>query len=229
MSYEVTSTSPPFSSSASRGVGREERLEISPAILRVSKQVLRESEPVLYGHPDVVWNFGLSFEGLVGFLGGRSEVARGCIRGIRGAGCVTGGVDSKFLSTLDFMKTELTGLQNIEFTIWGERWGDGNEGGEKYLVSLGAGVNGEEVNWKGNDEEDGGWKERKWREWEWTRRYFELGGLRRLVVREWRFGEGDEKGGLDGWLARKMVGSGLVRDRMVREGVVVERRFVICL
>lgn len=183
---------------------------------------------MLYGHPDVIWDFGLGFEGLAGFMGQRS--GRASVRGVKGAGCVTGGVDSKFLATVEFMKIELGGLQNIEFTIWGECFGDGYEGGEKFLASLGGANLGSEVGDRGSEggfRGSSGRKERSWREWEWTRGFFASGGLRKLVVRDWRFGEGGEKGGLDGWLARQMVGSGLVRDRMVREGVVVERRFVV--
>jgi len=65
---------------------------------------------------------------------------------------------------------------------------------------------------------------RKWKEWEWTRDLLSLEALRKAKITWWGFqgvkGQ-DGTSRFDSWLAGRMVGDNLVRDRMVRRALLL--------
>jgi hypothetical protein len=77
--------------------------------------------------------------------------------------------------------------------------------------------------------EGGEGMEKKWTQWEFIKGLMGNEGLKRAEVTWWGFhGEEKERGqGFDSWLARRMVGDSVVRERMAMEGVVKEGRVVL--
>ena len=186
----------------------------------MSKQLLAEAEPVLYGAKDVLWDFGVHAEALLAFWGDRSQVARACVRNLRIAKEIpallasdsnsNSGVDARWLTLCAFIKNELVGLGELDLTIWS------GSGSVASFPSNGSG---------GKDGEE------RWREWEWTRELLDIDALRCARLTWWGFssveGGGMPAAGFDSWMAGRMMVDRLARDRMVEQGLVVEGSLVV--
>jgi hypothetical protein len=206
---------------------------IYPEILRVSKQVKSEAEPVLYAGKGVVWDFGIHMEALKAFWGDRSAEARGMVRSVRVAReipclenrdeVVSKEVDPRWVSSYEFLRTELTGLRMLDLTVW-------SSSGSTSLFPVSASApdaltvpawdEDEEAEKKMREEEL-----RRWREWEWTHDLLQMDALRQARITWWGFQSiRGENGGsnFDSWLAGRMVGDRVLRERMVWEGVAEE-------
>jgi hypothetical protein len=190
-------------------------LSIHLQLLLVSKQIHEEAEPVLYGARDAVWDFGMHLEALMAFWGDRSQVARACVRNVRIAREIpalqsSNGMDARWTKLCAFIETELVGLRELDLTVWS------GSGSAASFPSAGGDKVGEE---------------KRWREWEWMKELLEMDGLRAARVTWWGFWstEGSERpaAGFDSWLAGRMVADKVARDRMVRQGVVVEGSLVV--
>ncbi|TVY18121.1 hypothetical protein LARI1_G004068 [Lachnellula arida] len=195
---------------------------IHPEILRVSKQLHGEAEPVLYAANGALWDFGVHLDALLAFWGDRSQAARACVRNIRiareiptlGASNSNSNVsvDAHWLKLCTFIKNELVGLKELDLTVWS---------GSGSVASFPAfDVSG------GN-----GGEEERLREWEWTKELLDMDALRCARVTWWGFksveGEGTAAAGFDSWMAGRMVADKLARDRMVKQGLVVEGSLVV--
>lgn len=186
---------------------------IYPSILRVSRQILAEAEPVLYGGKHVRWDFGIHLEALRAFWQVRSRVARECVRSIRVAkeiSCVENrngvlaSVDTKWEEFCQFVKDDLPGLRMLDLTIWS-------------TSGLTSSFPPAPLSQAGKEDEV-----EQWREWEWTRDLLRLENLIETKITSWGFQNIRDETNFDSWLAGRMVSEKLVRERMVREGVVVE-------
>jgi hypothetical protein len=199
---------------------------IYPEILRVSRAVHEEAESVLYGSRGVTWDFGVHLEALVAFWQDRSPAARASVKGVRIAREipivknkeeVVSGVDARWMVLCDFLRDEMTGLRELDLTIWS------SSGSVTAFPSDGEGEESRML--LGKDEE------KRWTEWEWTKELLQMEALRNAKVTWWGFqslkGDEGQAVGFDSWLASRMVGDKLVRDRMVEQGVVVERSVVV--
>ena len=205
---------------------------IYPEILRVSKQVKSEAEPVLYAGNGVVWDFGIHLEALKAFWGDRSAEARGMVRNVRVAreipclenldGVVSKEADPRWVSLCEFLRAELTGLRMLDLTIWSSSGSTSS-----FPVSASA-PDALSVTARDEDKVEKKMREeelRRWKEWEWTHELLQMGALRQARITWWGFqsirGENGEND-FDSWLAGRMVGDRVVRERMVREGAVEE-------
>jgi hypothetical protein len=206
---------------------------IHPQIFLVSRQIRSEAEPILYGSPKTVFDFGVHLEALVAFFGDRSEVARNVVKNVRIAqeipavenrdGTLTKAADERWTNVCSFIRSELANIRTLDLTMWSSSGSVASFPSALSHIGLPATT---------VDEDDEMAKEResqevarKWREWEWTRDLLSLEALRKAKVTWWGFQEIKGQGGtsgFDSWLAGRMVSDKLVRDRMVREGVVVE-------
>jgi hypothetical protein len=209
---------------------------IYPELLRVSRQIKREAEPILYGSSETVWDFGVHLEALKAFWGDRSAEARRSVRGVRVAreipcletreGTIAKITDGRWVAICEFLKSELVNLRTLDLTIWSS---SGSTASFPVLASaeLGEGES-ESGSWV---EEESGERERReeemrrWREWEWTADLLKMDALRQARITWWGFENGE--GSFDSWLAGRMVGDQVVRERIVREGGVVEGRVVL--
>lgn len=204
---------------------------ICPEILRVSRAVHEEAEPVLYGSKSVSWDFGVHLEALVAFWRDRSKGARAAVKEVRIAREipvvkngeeVVSGVDARWRTLCDFLRDEMTGLRELNLTIWS------SSGIASAFPSVGAVVDADDEESKMLVRKD---EEKRWREWEWTKELLQMEALRNAKVNWWGFPttKGDERQtvGFDSWLAGRMVGDKLMRARMVEQGVVVEGSVVL--
>lgn len=192
----------------------------------MSRAVHEEAESVLYGSRGVTWDFGVHLEALVAFWQDRSPAARASVKGVRIAREipivknkeeVVSGVDARWMVLCDFLRDEMTGLRELDLTIWS------SSGSVTAFPSDGEGEESRML--LGKDEE------KRWTEWEWTKELLQMEALRNAKVTWWGFqslkGDEGQAVGFDSWLASRMVGDKLVRDRMVEQGVVVERSVVV--
>ncbi|RDL42183.1 uncharacterized protein BP5553_02162 [Venustampulla echinocandica] len=211
---------------------------IYPGILRTCKKIYYESEPALYGNKETVFDFGTHAEALIAFMADRSKTARACVKNVRIAteipsigldedwqGTVTKGVSDKWLRLCDYLKSELTGLKDLDLTVWAT---DGSTPWNATLAQLGFQKPAEEDETSKMLRKEA---EARWREWEWTKVLLEVEALRHTKITWWgsrsNIGEQGETIAFDSWLAGRMAGDRLVRDRMVKEGVVVEGSVVV--
>ncbi|KAG9235124.1 hypothetical protein BJ875DRAFT_282066 [Amylocarpus encephaloides] len=204
---------------------------IYPELFRVCKQVHREAEPVLYSNIHSIFDFGLHGEALISFWNQRSRTARAsakrlgiakeipCITEADGMGIAT--VDKKWKRLCDFIKNEMTGLRELDLKLW-----TGNENWFLLPFTPLSSPESQIVASEPVSESASSWKT-----FEWTKALLELDSLRSARVTAWEFhnrrGQEGEKVGFDSWLAGRMVGDSLVKDRMVKEGVVIERSVVL--
>lgn len=220
---------------------------IYPEILRVSRQVKDEAEPILYAGKDVAWDFGIHLEALKGFWGDRSESARRVVRNVRiareipslenGSGELPKAVDARWVAFCSFLKTELTGLRTLDLTIWSSSGSTAS-----FPVAAAESISPVLGDWEMDMDEERKRKAReeevkKWREWKWTADLLQMDALRQARITWWgwdifggREGHGDGERTVrtfDSWLAGRMVGDRVVRERMVREGVVEEGVIVL--
>jgi hypothetical protein len=205
---------------------------IHPEILRVSRALHEEAENVLYGSKGVTWDFGVHLEALVAFWGDRSKEARASVRGVRiareipvekdGDGIVSG-VDARWRTVCGFLRDEMTGLRDLDLTIWSSSG------------SVAAFPSAPQVSGEPDDEESKVLAkkddEKRWREWEWTKELLQMEALRNAKVTWWGFqstkGVEGRTVGFDSWLAGRMVGDKLVRDRIVGQGDVIEGSIIL--
>jgi hypothetical protein len=204
---------------------------VCTAILRTSSQVKEEAEGVLYGSSDTIWDFGVHLDACRAFWGDRSPSARRLVKSLRVAReipCFDDGksaTDARWVAFCAVLQAELLGLRSLDLTIWSSTGsaasfpvsiaaipsfgGDGNADWEEF----------ETVSRKRKEEE------RKWREWESISELLDMEALRMARITWWGFenlGVGRGEGAFDSWLAGRMVGDEVVRERMIRDGVVVE-------
>ena len=177
------------------------------------------------------WDFGVHLEALVAFWRDRSKGARAAVKEVRIAREipvvkngeeVVSGVDARWRTLCDFLRDEMTGLRELNLTIWS------SSGIASAFPSVGAVVDADDEESKMLVRKD---EEKRWREWEWTKELLQMEALRNAKVNWWGFPttKGDERQtvGFDSWLAGRMVGDKLMRARMVEQGVVVEGSVVL--
>lgn len=186
---------------------------------------------MLYGSRGVSWDFGVHLEALVAFWRDRSKEARSSVRGVRiareipvgkdGEGLLSG-VDARWRMVCGFLRDEMTGLRELDLTIWS------SNGSVAAFPSAIAGIDGDDRETKVLERKN---EEKRWREWEWTKDLLQMEALRNAKVTWWglQSAKGDEGQtvGFDSWLAGRMVADKTVRDRMVEQGVVTEESVVL--
>lgn len=208
---------------------------LHPEILLVSKQILAEAEPVLYGSNEAVWDFGIHQDALVAFWGDRSKVARECVRNIKMAREIPG--TSQFVNggavaitpawekACNFITTQLPNIRTLDLTMWSSSGSTASfpslanttpiapDTDDVHTLSLASQAD----------------LERQWREWDWTASLLKMESLKQARVTWWGFQSTKSEGGsvhmhsgFDSWIAGRMVGDRVVRERMVRDGIVVE-------
>jgi hypothetical protein len=97
-------------------------------VLRVSRQIREEAEPVLYGGKGVEWDFGIHLEVLRAFWKDRSQIARESVKHIRIAkeipcevntdGRIVKSVDEKWETFCVFLGDQLPSMKILDLTIW---------------------------------------------------------------------------------------------------------------
>lgn len=227
---------------------------ICTEILRTSKQIREEAEPVLYG-AKTVFDFGVYIDAVVPFLKDRSELARRTIRHVRLAREIPvmlsavvrdGGmpldsdpapleaVDPLWGRTCSFLRDQCVCLRTFDLTVWAE---DGGlvEGTPPTVVSTPDAQDMELTSADGGLEEESkilkpiqtvdDRKQR--RNWDWTRALLKVEALRHVKVTWWGFTTSKAREAkFDSWL-RRMVADKLVKDRMVCDGRIVEGVFLV--
>jgi hypothetical protein len=211
---------------------------ISPQILRVSKQVKEEAEPILYGGKDVEWDFGIHLQAFQAFWRDRSELARRSIRNISIAreiycsenhdGKAIKSPDEKWLVFCRYLHEKLPNLRHVELTIW-------SSSGDISLFPIVPALT-QLLEHSGRDSEPSKKREtaelQRWRNWEWTHDLLQLKELQTAKIRCWGFQDAREeieKKSFDSWLAGRMVGDRVLRDRMIKNGLVLEKSVFFCL
>ncbi|EPE25081.1 hypothetical protein GLAREA_11662 [Glarea lozoyensis ATCC 20868] len=200
---------------------------IYPQILRCSRQTHAEAESLLYGHKDAIFDFGTHSDALISFFSARSSVARSVVRHVRlgkeihcvlsneEGNTVFAGVDGRWVRLCEFVRREMTGLWGLELRVWGSHGGrlripTSERLAESEVAPLDVVALEREPNWHIHP---------------WTSPLLTLPSLRTATITVWDFqigGKEGEKRGFDSWLAERMVVDEVTRDRMVREGLVVE-------
>lgn len=217
---------------------------IYPEILRVCKQIHAEAEPLLYGEKDTLFDFGTHLDACHAFWGDRSQVARESVRSLRIAREVPTWlgrdvygnyqVDNPWVKFCNFIQTELTGLRNLDLTLWTTTGS---------VAIFPSGTNNEDES-ENLDERENTAREqeqnKQWREWDYTASLLQAEGLKEARVTWWGFNNENENAverlstddgfqtsnysgkEFDSWVAGRMVGDVLVRDRMIKDGIVLE-------
>lgn len=223
-----------------------------PEILRVSRQVRDEAEPVLYGSSEAVWDFGIHLEALKAFFGDRSEVARRSVRNVRiareipcskiGDGLVSKEVDPSWVAMCELLKSELVNLWTLDLMIWSSSGSvsffpfssssSSSSSSSTVTADLAAldlcasdtGEEHSEEREKAKEEET-----KRWREWEWTHDLLKMETLRKAKITWWEFQSIGRSGpnSFYSWFAHRMVRDQSARDRMIREGVAIEGTVVL--
>ncbi|KAG4440278.1 hypothetical protein IFR05_004239 [Cadophora sp. M221] len=228
---------------------------ITTAVLRTCKQIHAEAEPVLYGSGASVWDFGVHLEALRGFWGERSAVARESVRSVRFAfevpvfGLFESGSGGEMLGRkaavwqrmVDYLTREMKGLRELDLIMW---CADGSASGFPGEVSRDLDVDVLMTD-EGMSEREGKEMmerqekfeiERKWRQWKWTEDILSMSSLRRTKITCWAalpptlddggvFGVTVPK--FDSWVAGRMVADAMLREKMIKDGVVVSEDVVV--
>lgn len=194
------------------------------SILRTSSQVYHEALPVLYGAAGVTWDFGTHAAALRAFWADRSALARAHVRCLRiakeipcfwdGVRECEGPVDEGWTQLAAWIKSELPGLRGLDLTLWSSSGA---------VVSFPASGELE----AGEDRAAMARRVGEWRRWVWTRDLLALESLRRVVVQVWGFQNVRDDTNFDSWLAGRMVGDRVVKQKLIKEGVVRESRVVL--
>jgi hypothetical protein len=214
---------------------------IYPQLLRASKQLHSEAEPLLYGHKDTLFDFGTHSDALISFFSARSREARGVVRRVRVAKevhCVLSnedgntmfaGLDGRWIRLGEFVSKELRGLRELDLVVWSS---SGRTFKFPYtpkssLSSLSLHHTSQPSSSPPNPHniEDEETTQTRWRTWEWASPLLSLPSLRLAKIITWDFqisGKEAATTNFDSWLAERMVADELTRGRMVREGLVRE-------
>lgn len=115
------------------------------------------------------------------------------------------------------------GLRELDLTIW---TGSGSVAAfpamqEKEVE--------EEMGWEVEREVEA-MQLKRWRDWEWTCDLLKLESLKKAKITWWRFQGLEAEAGevhFDAWLAGRMVADGIVKERLIKEGIVVEESVVL--
>ncbi|KAF8847371.1 hypothetical protein BDZ45DRAFT_607570 [Acephala macrosclerotiorum] len=212
-------------------------LSMHPDVLRVSKQIHAEAEPILYGQKDTAFDFGTYVDAAIAFFSDRSIAARRAVKSIRVAREIPAWLgrdaygndreDQSWVKFCGFVKQELRGLRTLDLTLWSSTGSAASFPTQIPGLQAGDGEDEEEEKRTRKAREDAE-QQQKWREYNYTASLLSVPALRSARITWWGFNSeaGNEKG-FDSWIATRMVGDRLVRDRMVKEGVVVEGIVVI--
>ncbi|KAK2627020.1 hypothetical protein QTJ16_004195 [Diplocarpon rosae] len=212
---------------------------IHPAILRTGTQILHEALPMLYSSSRTVWDFGTHIEAVESFFGARDERARTCVKSLRIAFELPVSIsenpglrmaDRKMKAwdrMVRFVCEEMTGLERLDLTLW---WSDGSCGvlpvrdsdSDSDLIAPSD---------EGFGSSDTSHSERRtmiaWRESPFTSEILSLPSLISAKITEWTARPptgifGTEGKMWDSWAAERMVVDPVLRERMVKKGVVGE-------
>jgi hypothetical protein len=193
-------------------------------ILRTCKAIHAEATPVLYGG-QTAFDFSTYIDAVVPFFTDRGAFATSLVRKVLLAREIPHAVpdrapavgasvvgDRWWMNVCAFL-TGMSSLRSLEMTVW-------SANGSAVLASASAPVPERE-------------ESESWRKWEYVHALTACPALREVKVRYWAFpathmgfgagaGEAEGEVGFDGWLAKRMVGDELMRERMVRGGIALE-------
>ena len=223
---------------------------IHPEILRVSKQVREEAEPVLYAGKGVVWDFGVHLEALEAFWGDRSREARALVRNVRVAREIpalapavapalenesgndgVGGVEGEgVVSSERQVDPRWVGFcEFVRAELTGLRsldltvWSSSGSTASFPVSGSGAGAGAAGGDGDGDEGVEKKVQEqelRRWREWEWTHDLLQMGALRQARITWWGF-EGMKGENGESSFDSWLAGR-MVGDRVVRERMLRE-------
>ena len=184
-------------------------------------------------------------------------MARECIRGLRVAwevpawgGVFEGGGGGEMLGRkavvwmrfVEFLRNELTGLRGLDLMLW---CADGSVGGFPRLEEVSKEDGIQSGSSCGFGERDDGEtmergkrleRERRWRDWKWTDDLLSMPTLRQTRITCWAavppkmedFVDFDVTvPKFDSWVAGRMVADSALREKMVKEGVIVSEEIVV--
>lgn len=191
-----------------------------------------------------------------GFWEERSQVARECVRGLRVAwevpawsafengsgGEMLGRKAVVWMRFVDFLKREMKGLRQLDLMLW---CADGQASGFPEAEEMSQEDAGQPAQFFELDErEQLGMSEReanfemekKWRQWKWTEDLLSMPSLRQTKITCWSaappkmeevvdFGVTVPR--FDSWVAGRMVADSILREKMVKDGVVVSEEVVV--
>ncbi|KAL2066982.1 hypothetical protein VTL71DRAFT_1406 [Oculimacula yallundae] len=145
---------------------------------------------------------------------------------------------------LSFVKGEMGGLRELDLLLW---CSDGSERGfpemvdssisdDEFTSTRSGEILSEREITEALERRARFEKERRWREWEWTEDLLSIPSLRQTRITCWSalpptiddeasFGVTVPK--FDSWVAGRMIADGMLREKMVKEGVVVSEEVVI--
>jgi len=210
---------------------------IHTELLLVNKQILAEAEPVLYGHKDAKWDFGVHLDALVAFWSDRSETARKLVKNIRIAKQIPPLVslpaegekqhlaDPLWERICTFITNEMGGLRSLDLTMWSSSGSPASFPTSIKSINSIPDISREDQSLALAEQRQ------KWQEWDYTHELLSMPALRKAKVTWWGLQKSNDDApdgregdwlGFGTWIAGRMVGDKLVRDRMVRDGVVVE-------
>lgn len=171
--------------------------------------------------PPVVWDFGVDVGVVGGFFAERGEGKKRVGR-VRVGREVAGGMDAAWESVVGELSM-LGGVREVDLTVWCVG------GGEDYFPAYAKeGGNSDCGSWsrdglRGEEERDRELENKQWSEWDWIQSLMRLPTLKKVTLTWWIFREVVEEGAwFDSWRAGRMVGDKVLRERMVREGTVIQ-------
>jgi len=213
-------------------------LSIHPDVLRTCKQVREEAEPVLYSGKDVCFDFGECASTVSPFWRDRSQLARDCVRWVKIAREIPDLTDNgtrdavhpDWTDLCGYLMNNLTGLKTLDLTIWT------NQGSmPSPVLSSGAAITtlalnnmpgperpamDQDFQIKKNEEI------KRWQEWEWTHSLLQIPALQHVRVTwwatQWSNGGDNQSENFGAWIASRMSGDRLLKNRLISNGVVVE-------
>ncbi|CZS91010.1 uncharacterized protein RCO7_01392 [Rhynchosporium graminicola] len=223
---------------------------ITASLLRTCKQIHAEAEPVLYSSNASIWEFSVHLDALIGFWDERSRVARQCVRNLRlgfevpvfengglesAIGDMIGRKAAAWERMVQFVGKGMTGLKEIDLCVWcADGTGSGFPGkterpllDEEFIPSVDFRCLG--------DRETREEMERRWRQWKWTADLLSMPSLRQMKITCWaalplRMDHEVELGvtvpKFDSWVAGRMVADPVLREKMVKDRVVVCEKVV---
>lgn len=222
------------------------RPSICPEILRTCSQIRREAEPVLYGSPQTIFDFGSSIDAIIPFLSDRSAIARQSIANLKLAreiphslsemienedGQMSRGrgrrdrvvVEALWQRVCMFLRDECVGLRVVDLTVWTET---SNVKALTDLISnsiptgtslaLASELTTEDDAGDPLPREEDENDSMEWHEWEWTRGLLMVGGLRNVKVTWWGF----ETGKVGFGRFNGWLGRKMMQDELVQDQAI---------